>query len=72
MTNDRKKYEPKMRASAGQLVSGDTTERITAWEHEIATYERDSCKVLDDEINVGTFLLRLPESQLKTRLFMRL
>ena len=73
------KYEPKMRTRfAGQLMSiwsfslqGDTAERITAWEREIATYERDSGKVLDDEIKIGTFLLRLPESQLKTHLLMR-
>ena len=65
------KYKPKMRCRfAGQLMSilslslqGDTTERITAWEREIATYERGSGKVLDD-----TFLLRLPESHLKTHL----
>ena len=37
----------------------------------LATYERDSSKVLDDEIKIGTFLLRLPESQLKTHLLMR-
>ena len=43
--------------------------RITAWEREIATYERDSSKVLDDEIKIGTFLL--PESQLKTHLLTR-
>ena len=51
------KYEPKMRTRfAGQLMSvlsfslqGDTAERITAWAREIATYERDSGKVLDDE-----------------------
>ena len=63
------KYKPKMRCRfAGQLMSilslslhDDTTERITAWESEIATYERGSGKVLDD-----TFLLRLPESHLKT------
>ena len=68
------KYEPKMRTRfAGQLMSilsfslqGDTTERITAWEREIATYERDSSKILDDEIKIGTVLQRLPESQLKT------
>ena len=73
------KYEPKVRTRfAGQLMSilsfslqGDTTERITAWEREIATHERDSGKVLDDEIKIGTFLLRLPESQLKTNLLMR-
>ena len=73
------KYEPKMRTRiAGQLMSilsfslqGDTAERITAWEGEIATYERDSGKVLDDEIKIGMFLLRLPESQLKTHLLMR-
>ena len=45
--------------------------RITAWEREIATYERDSGKILDDEIKIGTGLLRLPESQLKTHLLMR-
>ena len=47
------KYEPKMRTRfAGQLLSilslspqGDTTERITAWERDMATYERDSGKV---------------------------
>ena len=38
---------------------GDTTERITAWEREIATYERDIGKTLDDEIKIGTVLLRL-------------
>ena len=73
------KYEPKMRTRfAGQLISilsysfqGDATERITAWEREIATYERDSGKILDDEIKVGAVLLRLPESQLKTQLLMR-
>ena len=32
---------------------GDTTERITAWEREIATYDRDSGNMLDDEIKVG-------------------
>ena len=47
-------------------LQGDTTERIIAWEREIATNERDSGKVLDDEIKRGTFLVRLPESQLKT------
>ena len=39
--------------------------RITAWEREIATYERDSGKVLDDEIKIGTFLLSLRESLLR-------
>ena len=52
-------------------LQGDTTVRITGWEREMATYERDSGKVLDDEIKIGTFLLRLPESQLKNRLLMR-
>ena len=63
---------------AGQLMlilshssQVDTTERITAWEREVATYERDSGKILDDEIKVGALLLRLPESQLKTHLLMR-
>ena len=68
------KYVPKMRTRfAGQLMSilsysfqGGTTERITAWEREIATYERDGGKILDDETNVGAVLLRLSESQLKT------
>ena len=46
-------------------------ERITAWEREIAMCECDSSKILDDEIKVGTVLLRLPESQLKTLLPMR-
>ena len=73
------KYEPKIRTQfAGQLMSilsyslqGDATERITAWEREVATYERDSGKILDDEIKVGAVLVRLPESQLKTHLLMR-
>ena len=73
------KYEPKMRTRfAGQLMSilscsfkGDATERITAWEREIATYERDSGKILDHKIKVGAVSLRLPESQLKTHLLMR-
>ena len=64
------KYEPKMRTRfAGQLMSilsfslqDDTTERIPSWERELATYESDSNKVLDDEIKIGTFLLRSPES----------
>ena len=72
-------YEPKMRTRfARQLVSilsfsfqGDTTERITAWEREMATYERDSGKILDDEIKVGAVSLILPESQLQTELLMR-
>ena len=34
-------------------LQGDTTERITGWEREIAPYERDSGKVLDDEIKIG-------------------
>ena len=49
------KDEPKMRTRfAGQLMSilscsfqGDATKRITAWEREVATYERDSGKILD-------------------------
>ena len=49
---------------------GDATDRITAWESEIATYERDSGKTLDDEIKIGTVVLRT-ESQLKTHLLMR-
>ena len=44
---------------------------MTAWEREIATYELDSGQVLDDEIKIGTFLPRLPESQLKTHLLRR-
>ena len=70
------KYEPKMRTRfPGQLMSilshslqGDTTERITA---QIATYERDGGKTLDGEIKIATVLLRLPDSQLKTHLLMR-
>ena len=45
---------------------GDATDQITAWESEIATYERDSGKTLDDDFKIGTVLLRLTESQLKT------
>ena len=52
-------------------LQGDTTERITTWEREIDIYERDSGKVLDDEIKIGTFLLRSTESQLKTHLLVR-
>ena len=73
------KYELKMRTRfAGQLMSilsysfqGDATERITAQEREMATYERDSGKILDDETKVGAVLLRLPESQRKTQLLLR-
>ena len=73
------KYEPKMRTRfAGQLMStlsfsfqGDTIERISAWEREMATYERDSGKILVDEIKVGAVLPRLPESQLRAHLLMR-
>ena len=63
---------------AGHLISilsfslqGDSTESTTAWEREVVTYERDSGKCLDDEIKIGTFLLRLTELQLKTHLSMR-
>ena len=42
-----------------------------AREREMATYERDSGETLDDEIKVGTVLLRLHESQLETHLLMR-
>ena len=70
--------EPKMRTRfAGQLVSilsfslqGDTTERITAWERECATYERDSGNFLNEEIKIGTLLIRFPGSRLKTHLLM--
>ena len=69
------KYEPKMRTRfAGQLMSilsfsfqGGTTERINAWEREVATYERDSGKILDGEIKVGAVLLPLHQSQLKRK-----
>ena len=69
-------YEPKMRTLfAGQLMSilsfslqGDTTERITAWEREIAMYERDSGKILDDEIKIGTVLLRLSKVSIENPL----
>ena len=48
------KYEPKLRARFdvelmfifSLSLPGDTTERITAWKREIATYERDSGKIL--------------------------
>ena len=57
---------------AGQLMSilsytfqCDATERITAWEREMAKYECDSGKIFDDEIKVGAVLLRLREAQLK-------
>ena len=50
---------------------GDITERTTTWEGEMATYERDSGKTLDDEIKAGAVLFRLRESQLKTHLLMR-
>ena len=63
---------------AGQQVSilsfslqGDTAERITVCEREIATFERDSGKVFDNEIKVGTFLLRLPNHSRKHILPMR-
>ena len=52
-------------------LQGDTSERITAWERGMATYERDSGKILDDEIKIGTVLLRFPQSQLKTHLLLR-
>ena len=74
------KHEPKMRKRfAGQLISilSCSHSKVTQlsgsppWEREIATYERDSGKILDDEIKVGAVLLRLPESQLKTHLLMR-
>ena len=65
------KCEQKMRTRfARQLMSilsysfqGDTTERITAWEREIATYERDSGKILDDEIKVGAQIARITVSK---------
>ena len=53
------------------LKLGGLSGESQPWEREIATYERDSGKVLDDEIKIGSFLLRLPESQLKTHLLMR-
>ena len=49
---------------------GDTAERITAWEREIATCEAVA-RFLMNEIKVGAVLLRLPESQLKTHLLIR-
>ena len=45
-------------------LQGDTAERNIALEREMAIYERDSVKI-------GTFLLRLFESQLKIHLRMR-
>ena len=50
---------------------GDMVERITAWELEIATFECDSGKFLDDKIKVGAVLVRLPESKLETHLLLR-
>ena len=50
-------------------LQGDTTERVTAWEREIATYEVATSRTM--KFKIGTFLLRLPESQLKTHLLMR-
>ena len=41
-------------------LQGDTADRITAWEREIATYERDSGKVLDDEIRLERFCSDCP------------
>ena len=75
----REKYEPKMRTRyAGQMMSilsfslqENAAERITAWEREVATYKCDRGKILDDEIKIGTCLLRLPESQLKMHLLIR-
>ena len=52
------------------LKPGELSGESQLGNHEIATYERDSGKVLDDEIKIGTILLRLPESQLKTHLLM--
>ena len=73
----RRVSKPKVRTRfARQLMSilsfslqDDTTERIS--DREMATYECDCCKILDDEIKVGAVLLRLPESQLKTHLLVR-
>ena len=50
-------------------LQGDTTERITGWERGVDGTV--ASKDLDDEIKIGTFLCRLPESQLKTHLLMR-
>ena len=52
-------------------LQGDTTERVTAWEREITTYKGESGKVLDDEIKIGTFLLRQPESQPENHVLLR-
>ena len=49
-------------------LQGEVSGILTAWEREIATYARDSGKVLDDEVKTGTFLIR--ESLLKTHLLM--
>ena len=66
----RTRFASQLMSIMSLSLQGDATERITAWGHEMATYERDSCKVFDDEIKFGTVLLRLPESQLKTHLLM--
>ena len=70
MSRSLAKTDGELRAEDENTVRR-STERITAWEREIATYERDSGKILDDEIKVSAVLLRLPESQLKTHLQMR-
>ena len=73
------KFEPKLRTRyAGQLMQilsynlqGDLLERLAAWERDIAVYERDAQKKLDDDFKIGTFMLRLPESTLKTHLLVK-
>ena len=40
-------------------LQGDTTERITAWEREIATNERGSGKILDEPF-LGGILSNIP------------
>ena len=64
------KFEPKLRTRyAGQLVQilsynlqGDLLERLVAWGRDIAVYERDANKKLDDDFKIGTFMLRLRET----------
>ena len=73
------RYEPRLRTRfAAQLMailsfnfSGDLVERMGAWEREIGLYEAAAEKVLDDEMRIGTFLLRIPESPMKTHLLLR-
>ncbi len=73
------RYEPSVPTRfAAQLMAlmsvnlqGELTERMAAWERDVALYEAASGKNLDDEVRIGIFMLRLPESPTKTHLLMR-